>query len=182
MGLGIFDRVERNTRRDEEKLYPELALFPTDESRDHARRFARYRFATTRKGRFIELSLLFLFSAGSLFGLYVFIGIMYRFGLTDQFVLMSGAGFVALTLSFGWRYINRSTVRRRLRLLLISEGIPVCPSCGYDLAGVSPELCPECGAYPLKEAEQVGLKIPERLRLSCEHREAHRPVNGELTE
>ncbi len=38
------------------------------------------------------------------------------------------------------------TIQRSLRRQLCDSGVPVCISCGYDLAGSTTGACPECGS------------------------------------
>jgi len=41
---------------------------------------------------------------------------------------------------------HRHRIRTSLRWQLLQRGIPICPTCGYDLRGQVRDLCPECGA------------------------------------
>lgn len=68
----------------------------------------------------------------------------------------------------------RGRLRRALREELNQRGVPLCISCGYDLAGMASPRCPECGAvatfrsYARDEVARralVRLSLMDRWRL-----------------
>ena len=55
----------------------------------------------------------------------------------------------------GWHDASGFGEVSRLRAL-VAEGVPRCPSCRYDLAGLSSRVCPECGrAFTVPEMEAL---------------------------
>ncbi|TVQ30355.1 MAG: hypothetical protein EA376_13320 [Phycisphaeraceae bacterium] len=67
-------------------------------------------------------------------------------------LVASAAGAACVFLVFeGRSWLAGRLVRRRLRLLLLAEGLPICPMCGRELPVNSIEKCPECGASPAME-------------------------------
>ena len=62
-------------------------------------------------------------------------------GVLFCIVLVAPALFVQLLVEF---LIRREMTRRKLRALLVEQGIAVCIGCGYDLRGQTEPRCPEC--------------------------------------
>jgi predicted RNA-binding Zn-ribbon protein involved in translation (DUF1610 family) len=67
-----------------------------------------------------------------------------------QWALLLAVLFLAACFALYMSSVSLETGRRRVRAYLLSRGIPLCQSCGYDLsaspAGVTPTSpCPECG-------------------------------------
>jgi hypothetical protein len=58
-----------------------------------------------------------------------------------------------------WIVAVGRSVRRRIWRHLYELGVPVCPTCGYDLSGNLTRTCPECGHTPvLTHSEQAALR------------------------
>jgi hypothetical protein len=47
---------------------------------------------------------------------------------------------------FASQFVGVGRTRRKLRIELVSQQVPICIPCGYDLRGQTEPRCPECGA------------------------------------
>lgn len=54
----------------------------------------------------------------------------------------------------GYAYVMIRLTRVELRRELFQRGVPICPGCGYDLQGINPPRCPECGTSLERPASQ----------------------------
>ncbi len=45
--------------------------------------------------------------------------------------------------------------RREIRRELFHHGVSICPECEYDLRGINPPRCPECGTSLDRPSEQT---------------------------
>jgi len=57
-------------------------------------------------------------------------------------------GIILGAISSSWvlTWFFRRSVRRSLRMQLVSLGVPICIACSYNLAHCQSEHCPECGS------------------------------------
>ncbi len=121
-------------------LFPELTRFPTRVARKHAWRRAEY--AILRQPLSWVLSIAIL----AAFGIIVFslptlgIPLEWRGRVRGIMLLLLVLSPAAIPFFF------RRTIQRSLRRQLCDSGVPVCISCGYDLAGNTTGECPECGS------------------------------------
>lgn len=127
-----------------EKLYPEVALFPTEAAGEEAckawgKRFVKswQTWATMIVIAIVLVVVLLLVSLA-----------MRRWLPNLPVPIMSaivgsicGGGVVTLI-----GLLFRNACRRFLRERLIEQGVPVCLPCGYDLREIKSARCPECGA------------------------------------
>lgn len=120
-------------------LYPELLYFPP-EQREAALR------NSTRKNPWdwficilLQLTCVALWLLGHVFIGEALGGYPQAAGQTLWLML-----FFAV-LWFLDREIDTKPVRASLRKRLLELGIPLCPTCGYDLRGQTEPRCPECG-------------------------------------
>ena len=121
------------------RLYPELRLFPSEDTRRSAEREAFRR--TIKNPQFIlrlVATILLLMAVRWLAQTLNLVN-----GLIGELVAWL-AVFVMAGVSAPW-IIPISSIRRMLRNRLRESGIPVCDNCGYQLAGLDGDRCPECG-------------------------------------
>jgi hypothetical protein len=126
------------------RFYPELELFPDDETRITILKQLQRGMIRTRRfwlacvGHGIATTAVVAVSP-SILGLVVFGSYP---GWLVSFIpaMVLGIGF-----GFGLQFLWRKPVQKRLREELVSRGIPICIPCGYDLRGQIEPRCPECG-------------------------------------
>ena len=122
-------------------LIPELLRLPDDRQRmevfrnSHSRNWNR--FGTV-------LALLFGAPSGIIVALHQTHGSANRFWMK---VLVFVVGWCAafMLLVAGGLMLNRSALRRRVRIELCNRAFATCLGCGYDLTGNISGVCPECG-------------------------------------
>ncbi|MGE3181608.1 MAG: hypothetical protein AB7N71_08255 [Phycisphaerae bacterium] len=125
------------------KLFPELAMFPTELAANTAYKDWQKKNAKTWRFWFILIGYSAL--VGALVAI-AFVSIRRWIPLPKSMLggvvggVTGGSGIVVLT------WLWRQKCRRFLRERLIEQGVPVCIPCGYDLRGLSENRCPECGA------------------------------------
>jgi hypothetical protein len=135
-------------RRQHFVLYPELALFPSDEERVAAIKSLHKQVGRSlwRRPRtwvlFIIYNLFNILSVpvGRSIADRFVVNLPLRIFLSGLPAIMLGIGF-----AFGFQYLWRAPMQKALRTLLVSKGIPICIPCGYDLRGQIEQRCPECG-------------------------------------
>ncbi len=131
------------------KHYPEFAYIEALERQDEAKALVEKHFGGGLWGYFAFVIV------GALPGiLIVQLYLTFAYSSTGGLLIGRHAETVLLILivslyAGGVRLISlhifRNRVRRRLRELLISNGVPICLKCGYDLRGQAEARCPECG-------------------------------------
>ena len=125
-------------RKFQERLYPELALFPTAEGRRSAnRRAGRIAFGSARTLLGIPAVIVASISAG-----YFVMSHFHRYWASLLVPLVTGivAWIVAVFV-----IVPRNKIRREFRVCLREQGVRICISCGYSLTGNTSGVCPECG-------------------------------------
>ena len=121
-------------------LFPELTRFPSRGARKDA--WGRAEKATLRQ----PLLWVLVIATIAAYGIIVFslptlgIPVEWRGRVRGIMLLLGCLFFAAIPFFF------RRTVQRSLRRQLCDSGVPVCISCGYDLAGNTTGECPECGS------------------------------------
>ena len=115
------------------RLFPELTRFPTRDARKHA--WDRAGNATLRQPLLWVLTIATLAAFGIIVFSFPTLGVP-----LEWMMLLAVLVFAAIPFFF------RRTVQRSLRRQLCDSGVPVCISCGYDLAGNTTGECPECGS------------------------------------
>jgi predicted RNA-binding Zn-ribbon protein involved in translation (DUF1610 family) len=125
------------------KRYPELLLFPNDETRSTAMR--RAEISPMRSPFFWIVS----FALGSLMivaTLLILKEIRFvEWPLPPYIRTIPIGALVGGVVTYVVVRSTRHLVRRSLRLQLQEMSIPVCLHCGYDLRGQVDPRCPECG-------------------------------------
>jgi hypothetical protein len=125
-------------------VYPEIALFDTNEERRVAMRRTRPANMKLHGPGAGRVWIFFL--------IVVLIPLAYLFGVHDQLVAPHPVvGKIAWLLVFmlalaTGMWVLRPLVRRSLREQLVAKGVPICVACGYDLRGQIEPRCPECGS------------------------------------
>jgi len=121
---------------------PEFESFATEQERRAVFRIAREDIR--RSGR---AELVFWVSFLVWVGFLVCVGMVIDQRLGPQGSIMGIAvgvvGSGLLTVIQLWLF--RSRIQRSLRRKLVSNGVPICVRCGYDLRGQIEARCPECG-------------------------------------
>jgi len=129
-------------------VYPEIALFDTNEERKVAKRCARRktlrgsgRWGFVASGRvWVSFLIFFLITSAYIWGvqdqLVELHPVVRRIALSLVVILASGTAI----------WFVRPLVRRSLREQLVAKGVPICVRCGYDLRGQIEPRCPECGS------------------------------------
>jgi len=111
-------------------LFPELRLFDNKDARERAI------CATSPSWRWIFLPLALVVILWFALSGFPILG-------DDILRNVCGLSFLFL-LSTPW-IVGRNNIRRKLRAILVEDGIEICVPCGYDLTGNENGICPECG-------------------------------------
>jgi hypothetical protein len=136
------------------RICPQLRRLERLEDRLEASRWASIR-AARRPGYWLWFFVLMLFQ-------FIAIG-LWTYGLRRQlwgipspkwgfylFILIIYIFYFATTYWFLHRYALRD-----LRREIFYQGADICPECEYDLRGINPPRCPECGASLDRPASRV---------------------------
>jgi hypothetical protein len=121
-------------------LFPELALFATETEAREALRHARSQL--DRRNSFWLAALVL---AGVIVVLILslpYLGVPLSVLGPSRILVGIGVGAMG-----SWMILLpfRNAIRRSLRAQLVSNGVPICITCGYDLSHLSADRCPECG-------------------------------------
>lgn len=119
----------------QERIFPELRLFPDDASRKEA-----WRSAYTKNESLFARSIFVLLPVSV-----AAIALLHLTGASPPIasatsVVISIIGFPLLG------YFCRRSIRQKLRLELHYYGVRVCIECGHQLGSTESRICPECGS------------------------------------
>lgn len=125
------------------RRYPELLLFPNDDTRKKALKLALQKA--------LRSPMAWLCVIGCSIGIQLYFRLvvlkiaLFALHLPGALISAISSGiavWLSVTLLFS---VGRNKVRQSLRLQLREMHVPVCQHCGYDLRGQVEARCPECG-------------------------------------